>query len=323
MRAMSGASLALIAMLTLGTVVSSACSQVGLVQARRSFKAANAEYQAQNYAKAAELYEDALKNDPNLVEAFFYLGNSYDQQWKPSRKGEPANDALMEKAVTNYQAAADHLSTATNDVQKTLGKRSLEYLQAAYGADKLNDPAKAEPIVQKMIQLEPSEPSNYFVLAKIYEDAGAYPESEQTLLKAREVKPNDPAVYMTLAGYYNRQGQFDKTIDALEQRAKVEPNNPEAFQTIAAYYWDETRGDASLNDAQKKAFVEKGLEAVDRALQIKADYVEALTFKGLLLRLEANLEKDPAKQQALIKEAVALSDKANDLRKAKTSGTGN
>ena len=323
MRAMSGASLALIAMLTLGTVVSSACAQVGAVQARRSFKAANAEYQAQNYAKAAELYEDALKNDPNLVEAFFYLGNSYDQQWKPSRKGEPANDALMDKAVTNYQLAADHLSTATTDVQKTLGKRSLEYLQAAYGADKLNDPAKAEPIVQKMIQLEPSEPSNYFVLAKIYEDAGAYPESEQTLIKAREVKPNDPAVYMTLAGYYNRQGQFDKTIDALEQRAKVEPNNPEAFQTIAAYYWDETRGDASLNDTQKKAFVEKGLEAVDRALQIKADYVEALTFKGLLLRLQANLEKDPAKQQALIKEAVALSDKANDLRKAKTTGTSN
>jgi len=321
MRAMSGASLTLVAMLTLGTIVSSACSQVGAVQARRSFKAANAEYQAQNYQKAAELYEEALKNDPNLTEALFYLGNSYDQQWKPSRRGEPANDALMEKAVENYQQAADKLASGSTEVQKTLGKRALEYLQAAYGADKLNDPAKAEPIVQKMIQLEPNEASNYFVLAKIYEDAGAYPEAEQTLLRAKEVRPNDPAVYMTLAGFYNRQGQFDKTIDALEQRAKVEPNNPEAFQTIAAYYWDETRGDASLNDEQKKAFVGKGLEAVDRALQIKADYVEAITFKGLLLRLQANLEKDPAKQQALLKEAVSLSDKANDLRKAKTAGT--
>jgi tetratricopeptide (TPR) repeat protein len=321
MRAMSGASLTLIAMLTLGTIVSSACAQVGAVQARRSFKAANAEYQAQNYAKAAELYEDAIKNDPNLLEAFFYLGNSYDQQWKPSRRGEAANDALMDKAVQNYQAAADKLAAATTEQQKTLAKRSLEYLQAAYGADKLNDPAKAEPIVQKMIQVEPNEPSNYFVLAKIYEDAGAYPESEQTLLKAKEMKPNDPAVYMTLAGFYNRQGQFDKTIDALEQRAKVEPNNPEAFQTIAAYYWDETRGDASLTDEQKRNFVGKGLEAVDRALQIKADYVEAITFKGLLLRLQANFEKDPAKQQALLKEAVGLSDKANDLRKAKTTGT--
>src|SRR5204863_5768956 len=97
-----------------------------------------------------------------------------------------------------------------------------------------------------------------------------------TLQNAKAAAPSNPAVYMTLAGYYNRQGQFDKTIDALEQRAKVEPNNPEAFQTIAAYYWDETRGDASLNDQQKRTFVQKGLEAVDRALQIKADYVEAM-----------------------------------------------
>ena len=48
--------------------------------------------------------------------------------------------------------------------------------------------------------------------------------------------------------------------------------------------------------------------------------VEAITFKGLLLRLQANVEKDPSKQQALLKEATELSDKANELRKQKTSG---
>ena len=37
-----------------------------------------------------------------------------------------------------------------------------------------------------MIQIDPGEPSNYFVLAKIYEDAGAYPEAEQTLINAKE-----------------------------------------------------------------------------------------------------------------------------------------
>ena len=46
--------------------------------------------------------------------------------------------------------------------------------------------------------------------------------------------------------------------------------------------------------------------------------VEALTFKGLLLRLQANIEKDPGKQQSLIKEATELSDKANELRKKAT-----
>ena len=43
-------------------------------------------------------------------------------------------------------------------------------------------------------------------------------------------------------------------------------------------------------------------------------------YKGLLLRLQANLEKDPSKQQSLIKEAEALSAKASDLRKQKAAG---
>jgi tetratricopeptide (TPR) repeat protein len=315
MRALSGASLTLG---ILGLAAAVGCSQVGVVQARRSFKAANTAYQQQDYKKAVDLYEETLKENPNEIQAYFFLGNSYDNQFKPSKRGDPANDALLTKAVQNYQLAAEKLAASPADADKKLGKLSLEYLQAAYGADKMNDPAKAEPIVQKMIQLEPAEPSNYFVLAKIYEDAGAYPEAEQTLLNAKAAKPSDPTVYMTLAGYYNRQGQFDKTIDALEQRAKVEPNNPEAFQTIAAYYWDETRGDASLTEAKKRDYVLKGVEAADKAIALKGDFVEALTFKGLLLRQQALLEKDPAKQQQLIKDGTALGDKANELRKSQT-----
>src|SRR5439155_3142311 len=158
-------------------------------------------------------------------------------------------------------------------------------------------------------------------LAKIYEDAGAYEQAEQVLIKAKEARPNDPAVYMTLAGYYNRQGQFDKTIEALQERAAKEPNNPEAFYTIATYYWDEAYRDFKLKETEKKAYVQKGIEAVDHALQIKPDYMEALVYKNLLLRSQANLEKDVAKQQSLIKEADKLRDRAQELRKQRAAGT--
>ncbi len=313
MRAFSGASLASAAMLALS--ISVGCSQVGQVQAKRSFKAANAAYQAQDYKKAAGLYEETLKEDPSLSIAYFYLGNSLDNQYKPSKQGDPANDEFLQKAVENYQLCADKLMSSSNEDEKKLAKLSLEYLVAAYGVDKLNDPGKAEPVLIKMIEMEPTEPSNYAVLAKIYEDAGLYDEAEKVLLMSKTAKPKDSSVYLQLAGFYNRQGRFDKTIESLNQRAEIEPNNPEAFQTIAGYYWDETRGDTALTDAQKKEYIGHGIEAVDKALSLKPDYVEALTFKGLLLRLEANVEKDPARQQALLKEATTLSDKANELRK--------
>jgi tetratricopeptide (TPR) repeat protein len=313
MKAFSGASLASVAMLALSMSVG--CAQVGQVQAKRSFKAANAAYQAQDYKKAAGLYEETLKEDPNLSVAYFFLGNSLDNMYRPSKKGDPENEALMTRAVENYQLAAEKLSASQTEDEKKLAKLSLEYLVAAYGVDKLNDPAKAEPVLIRMIEMEPEEPSNYAVLAKIYEDAGLYDDAEKVLLMSKNAKPKDASVYLQLAGFYNRQGRFDKTIESLNQRAEIEPNNPEAFQTIAGYYWDETRGDSALTEAQKKEYIEKGLEAVDKAISLKSDYVEAITFRGLLLRLQANVEKDPAKQQALIKEATALSDKANELRK--------
>jgi len=317
MRSLSGASVAVAAMLALAAV---GCGKVGELKAKKAFKNANQAYQAQDYKKAADLYEEAVAADPNMNQAYFFLGNSYDNLYKPSKKGEADNDALLQKAVDNYEKAADRLARSDKEDDKKLGKLALQYLVAAYGPDKLNDPAKAEPVVQRMIQLEPGEPTNYFALAKIYEDAGAYDAAEQMLLKAKEVKPNVPDVYMQLAGFYNRQGEFDKTIGALEERAAKEPNNPEAFFTISSYYWDDAQRNFRLSPEQKKDHVQKGLAAVDKALAIKPDYMEALVYKGLLLRLEANMEKDPAKQQALIKEAVALHDKAEELRKKKASG---
>ncbi len=323
MRFLPGASLALLAMLTLGSFVTSGCAQVGELKARKQFKAANQAYQAQEYKRAATLYEETIQAGPETQQAhqaYFFLGNCYDNLWKPSKRGEAENDALMTKAVENYQKAAEALAPSNDPIDKTLGKRSLEFLVAAYRADKLNDPAKAEPVVQKMIQLEPGEPTNYFALATIYEEAGVYEEAEAMLQAARKAKPSDPAVYLTLASYYNRQGQFDKTIEALEERAAKEPNNPEAFYTISVYYWEKAYRDFKLTEKEKKSFVDKGEAAVDKALKLKSDYVEAIVYKGLLLRLQANLEKDPGKQQSLIKEAEALSAKAADLRKAKAAG---
>jgi len=322
MRSLSGASL-VVAMFALSSAAG--CARVGQLKAMKAFKAANQAYQQQDYKKAAGLYEEttqAAPDDIRVAAAYFFLGNSYDNLYKPSKKGDPANDELLTKAVQNYQTAAERLSGSDKPEDKKLGKLSLEYLVAAYGPEKLNDPAKAEPVVQRMIQLEPTEPANYFALAKIYEDAGAYDEAEKVLQQAKEVRPNDPTVYMTLAGYYNRQGQFDKTIAALEERASKEPNNPEAFYTIATYYWDEAYRDFKLKENEKRDFVMKGIQAVDHALQIKPDYTEALVYKNLLLRLEANMEKDQKKQQDLIKEADRLRDRAQELRKQKAPGVG-
>jgi len=201
-------------------------------------------------------------------------------------------------------------------------KRAMEYLVAAYGPDKLNDPSQAEPIVLDMIRIEPSEPTSYFALSKIYEDAGRYEEAEQALLKARDAKPNDPVVYTTMSGFYNRQGDFVKTIEGLQKAADLEPTNPQGFHLIATYYEEKARKDFRITPAEKKEFAIKGIEAEDKALSLNPNYVDAMVYKNILLRQQANAETDRAKQEALIAQADALRNKAIQLQKgAKAAAT--
>jgi tetratricopeptide (TPR) repeat protein len=290
------------------------CGQFNKLKAKKAIKEAHTLYQQQDYKKAAEKYEIAVQNDPDLTTAYFYLANSYDNLFKPSRKGEAQNDEYLKKAIENYRKCAD------TEKDPKLKKLSLEYLVAGYGPDKMADPSQAVPLIEEMIKLEPTEPSNYFMLSKMYEDAGNLEVAEQQLLKAKEVRPNDSNTYMQLAGFYNRQGEFEKTMAALDERAQKEPTNPEAFHMIGSYYWEKAYRDFRLKDADKLKYIELGIQAEDKALGLSADYGDALTYKNLLLRSKALVIKDPAQQQQLLKEADRLRDRAMELRKKKAGG---
>ena len=286
-------------------------------QAQRLFREGNALYQAQDFEAAAAKYEEVLAADPNLTYAYFFLGNSYDQQYRSVKRGDPANDALLTKAIENYKKSAEV------ETDPKIKRLALDYLVSAYGPEKLNDPGQAEPILLNMIKMDPKETSSYFGLANIYEQSGDYERAEQMLTQARDARPNDAAVYMQLAGFYNRQGEFAKTMDALHARAKMEPSNPEAHYTIATYYWEKAYRDFTTPEPDKIKFVQQGLVAVDEAIKLNPNYFEALTYKNLLLRVQANLEKNPARQQALLKEADQWRSKAQEVRdKAKAAGAG-
>jgi tetratricopeptide (TPR) repeat protein len=310
-RAATAASIALV----FGLVGAAGCGKYsyGNLKAVKNFKDGNTSYQQKDYKKAVEKYESAIAANPELGQTYFFLGNSYDELYKPAKAGDATNDAYIHKAIDNYQKAAE------KDPDPKMRKLALEYLANAYGPDKLNDPAKAEPVYQEIVKLEPGEPANYVPLAKLYEDSGRYDEAEAALNKAREQKPNDPSVYTNLAAYYNRQGDFPKTIESLQKAADLNPNNPEGYHLIGTYYWDKARKDFRLSPAEQKDFIVKGLAMEDKALSLNPEYMEAMTYKNILLRMEANTEKDPAKQKQLLDEADKLRNKAMDLQKKKAS----
>jgi tetratricopeptide (TPR) repeat protein len=290
------------------------CGQVGKLKAKKAFKEANMLYQQQDYKRAAERYEEVVANDDTLSGAYFFLGNSYDNLFKPSRKGEAQNDAYLTKAVDAYKKGIGV------ETDKTLKTRCLQYLVAAYGPDKLADPSQAEPLLNEMIKIDPKDTANYVFLANLYVDAGQYELAEQTLTRAKEANPNDLNIYQRLADFYNKNGDFEKTMAALNEGAQKEPNNPVGYYTIAAYYWEKAYRDFRLKKDEKLKYIDLGLAAADKALQLQPDYMDALKSKELLFRAEALNVSDQGKIQQLLKDAGTLSDRYNELKKKKAGG---
>jgi tetratricopeptide (TPR) repeat protein len=297
-------------------VLVAGCSQIGALKGQMAFKDANLLYQTQKYKDAAVKYEEAVTANPELADAYFFLANSYDNQYRATKRGDPENDEILNKAIANYKKRSE-----MEGGDPKIKRLALEYLVSAYGPDKLNDPSQQEPILLQMIEVDPKDTTAYFGLANIYEQSGDYARAEEMLNKAREMKPNDAAVYMQLAGFHNRQGAFDKTMEALHARADMEPNNPEAFYTISSYYWEKAYRDFTLSPADQMKYTREGLKAVDEAIKLKPDYFEALTYKNLLLRVQARIEKDPATQQRLLAEAKQYETRATEVRnKQRASG---
>jgi tetratricopeptide (TPR) repeat protein len=283
------------------------------LKAQKAWKEANERYRAQDWRTAAARYEDAIAADPAKTEVYFYLANSYDNLYKPSRAGEAENDSHIRKAIENYN------KTVELDPSPDMKKLALKFLVAVYGAEKLNEPAKAEPVVQQMIKMDPTDPEFYAALSKIYEEAGRYEEAEAALMKGRDAKPNDPLVHQQLAGFYNRQADFPKTMDSMHKAAELEPNNPQGFYTLATYYEEKVRKDYTVKPAQKKEYIQKGIEATDRAIKLNENYAEAMVYKNILLRHQMRIEPDRNKQLELEKEADRIRNRAMELNKKKTA----
>lgn len=99
-------------------------------------------------------------------------------------------------------------------------------------------------------------------------------------------------------------------------RPPRDPQSPATYHRLAVEYWEQAYKDLSLTPEARLEVVKKGLAAEDRALALNPDYVEALVYKNILLRMQANLTTDRAEQTALIEEADQLRNRAIELRKA-------
>jgi tetratricopeptide (TPR) repeat protein len=283
----------------------------------RLFADGNALYAAQRYAEAVTAYRAALAAEPSLGEAHFFLANALDNQFVPARRGQPANDQLLEDAREHYTRAAALLAGSEHGV---IHKRTLQFLAALYGRDKLNRPEDAEAVVRQLMALDPGDTASYFALAKLLEDTGRSADAETVLLQAQAAAPNRADVWSQTAQFYNRSDRFDEAMAAMARLAELNPVDPQPFYHLAVFYEEKVRKDFRLAPARQADYLRAATEAVDRALALRPEYFEALVYKNLILRQQARFAGNPSAQRMLLEEADRLQEQALQVRNRQARG---
>ena len=301
------------------------------LRAKAALREGHRLYKDESFSKAIVEYKTVLDIDPSSTEATFYLGSSYHQLFSPGKESTKVN---LEEAVKNYTALLDAPHAPEDEKYPILKKNALSALIGIYAEEPYRDFEKALKYAGDLTSSDPNNLQNFFAMANLYEKFGKINEAEAAYQKAVQTAPLDIKACGALATFYNKtlwdekgvpvtaplpegkapRGRFKDAVNQLKICAELDPKDPKGYYTVATFYWDQCYRGPLLEDARKKELADEGITFVDKALSIDAEFVEALIYKGLLLREQAKLTKNPATRNSLMSEAQALQKKAVELK---------
>jgi tetratricopeptide (TPR) repeat protein len=289
----------------------------GKLRAKQAFRDGSKAYKEENYKKARDSYQKAVELDPNFSEAYFYLGSCWQSMYRPGKETEE-NKQNLERAIEAYNKAIEVNDGSTPNM-KTVKQNALAALTGIYAEEPYRDFDKALGFAKQLVEHNPNDSKNLFAMANLYEKFEHVTEAEDAYKKVVELNPQDAKGCAALAGFYNKplwegRSRFEDAISTLERCATLDEKDPTGFYKVAVFYWDKAFRDPLLNDPQKDQYADKGLEAVDKALTIKPDYVDGLVYKGLLLRVKAQVTGNTRLRQQYLDQAQTLAKQAKELR---------
>jgi tetratricopeptide (TPR) repeat protein len=288
------------------------------IKAKSAFKDGIKLYREENYKKAVDAYQRAVAIDPSYTEAWFYLGSSHQALYRPG-KPSPENQQRLQDAIDAFKKSLETNNLSTENLKK-VKFNALGALTAIYSEEPFKNYDAAQGYAQQLIQDNPNDAKNLYALANLYEKFEKYNEAEATYKKVFDLNPKDPKACGALAGFYNKplwggKSKFDLSIDMLQKCADMDPSSHEGYQKVATFYWNKAYRDPDLTDEQKDQYADKGLTYVDKALTLKADYFEALIYKGLLYRVKANVTRNPRLRAQYQEQAIQLQKQALEIKK--------
>ena len=217
-------------------------------------------------------------------------------------------NARYEEAIAHFQQAVELDPTLLNGRLYLATAYAQQYIPGADTEDNNRNAEQAIDQFKKVLDMNPGRDqqiSSLKGIASLYFNMKKLDLAKQYHEKVAQLDPNDPEAYYSI-------GVIDWTESyqpRMEERAKLglKPDEPLKDKKVC-----------SALEAKSSDVIKEGMDALNKALQLRPDYDDAMAYMNLLYREKADLEcDDPAARAADLRTADEWVDKTMAAKKAK------
>src|SRR5215472_7825530 len=223
-------------------------------------------------------------------------------------------EAQFDKAVENFKQAKDLDPDLMNARLYLATAYASQYIPGAPSDENKQHGEAAIAEYKSVLEKDPNNLSAIDGLASIlYQMAGQpfdekkFEESKQFHEKHIQLKPNDPQPYYSvgvidwaLAYRGNTEMRADYNKAHINKQVKdTDPLPPDVRTAYSQKYG---------------AMVDDGIANLKKAIELKPDYDDAMTYLNLLYRRKADMVESTAERDQLTKEADDLLDKVKEIK---------
>ena len=223
-------------------------------------------------------------------------------------------NAQFDQAVEDFKEAAELDPDLLNARLYLATAYASQYIPGAPSDENLRHGQEAVAEYRTVLEKDANNLSAIDGLASIlYQMAGQpfdekkFEESKQFHEKHIALKPNDPNPYYSvgvidwaLAYRGNTEMRADYNRAHINKQIKdTDPLPPDVRKDYTDKY---------------QAMVDDGISNLKKAIELKPDYDDAMTYLNLLYRRKADMVESPAERDQLTKEADDLLDKVKEIK---------
>jgi len=214
-------------------------------------------------------------------------------------------NARYEEAINHFQQAVSLDPSLLNARLYLATAYAQQYIPGVEAEDNARLGEQAIDQYKAVLERDPKNINSVKGIAYIYLQMKKFDDAKTYYRKALEIDPNDPEPYYSV-------GVIDWTQTyqpRMEERAKLglKPEEPLKDKKVCAMLKD-----------KNAANIQDGIDALNKALQLRPDYDDAMAYMNLMYREKADVECDDAAARASdLKTADDWVDKTMATKKAK------